>query len=219
MLFADRQEAGKLLVEPLKKYAGRKDIVVLGLPRGGVVLAYEVAAALKLPLDVTFPRKVGAPFNPELAIGAVTETGAGVFNEEIIEHLRVSVEFIEAASEREQKVAQKRLETYRKECPKINLLRKVVILVDDGLATGATMKAAILSVQGEGVSKVVVAVPVSPIDTFQEIEQLADEVIVLELPPIFYAVGQFYENFSATEDEEVVQLLTSSRHLRRQKES
>lgn len=211
MIFQDRRDAGKKLVPSLKKYAHQPDTVVIGLPRGGVVTAYEVAAGLHLPLDVIFPRKVGAPFNPELAIGAVTETGEGVFNESLIEGLRIPSEYIQETIQKEKKTAQERLNIYRKKCPKIPLEGKSVIIVDDGLATGATMKAAIQSIKAEGADRIIVAVPVAPQDTYQEIKELVDEIIVLHAPSYFMAVGQFYHTFDQTENDEVVALLQKSR--------
>lgn len=207
MGFYDRKEAGKKLAIALKKYKRNPDSVVIGLPRGGVVLAFEVAHALELPLDVIFPRKVGAPGNPELAIGAVTETGEGVFNQDLIQMLGVPEAFIEAEVEKEKQVAMRRLSVYRKVKKKVPLEDKTVILVDDGLATGATMQASIQSVRAEGAAKIIVAVPVSPVDTKKEIEEMVDEVVVLETPPFFQAIGQFYVDFGPTEDEEVIALL------------
>lgn len=206
-MFRDRREAGQKLVGLLKKYSKDPQTVVIGLPRGGVVTAYEVAQGLQVPLDVVFPRKIGAPYQPELAIGAVTETGEGVFNEDIIAQLNIPEKYIHQEKEKEKLVAQRRLQLYRKNRPKINLEGKTVILVDDGLATGATMKAAIQSVRAEGAGRIVVAVPVSPQDTLEEIKEEVDEVVALQAPSLFYAVGQFYEDFSPTEDDEVIQLL------------
>lgn len=211
MLFQDRKDAGKRLIKHLERYLGG-DAVVIGLPRGGVVTAFEVAQGLHLPLDVIFPRKVSSPLSEELAIGAVTETGEGVFNEDLIQRLGVSPEYLQKEVEKEKSIAQHRLDAYRKICPKINLEGKTVILIDDGLATGATMKASIKSVRAEGADYIVVAVPVSPADTAEEINALADEVYVLEMPLFFQAVGQFYFDFTPTEDAEVIELLTIARH-------
>lgn len=207
MIFEDRKDAGKKLVSALEKYRNDKEAIVIGLPRGGVITAYEIAKGLGLSLDVICPRKVGAPFNPELAIGAVTETGEGIFNEEFIQRLGISEDYIRKASEEEKQKAQRRLSLYRKNRPKLSLEAKTVILVDDGLATGATMKAAIKSVQASGADTIVVAVPVAPPDTVDEIKEMADEVICLSTPIFFEAVGQFYRDFSQTEDEEVIRLL------------
>ena len=207
MMFRDRYEAGRKLVPALKKYENQKDAIVIGLPRGGVVTAYEVARHLHLPLDIVCPRKVGSPYNPELAIGAVTHTGACFFNDDIIRQLEVSKDYMAREVAKEKKVSEQRQQTYRKGRPPLDIKGKIVILVDDGLATGATMKAAIQWVRSEKANQVVVAVPVSPPETLVEVEAMADDVVCLYAPPFFQAVGQFYENFSQTTDEEVLQLL------------
>lgn len=210
MIFRDRKDGGEQLAQELLKYRNLPEVVVLGLPRGGVVTAFEVAKALHLPLDIICPRKIGAPFNPELAIGAITETGEGVFHYDLISRLGVSERYIQQEVEKEKKQAQRRLTLFRKNRPKINLEGKTVILVDDGLATGATMQAAIKSAKAEGAAKVVVAIPVAPPDTYDKIQEMVDEIIALSTPSFFQAVGQFYEDFSQTEDEEVVELLNAS---------
>lgn len=208
MLFIDRYDAGKKLVYPLIKYQNQPDTVVLGLPRGGVVVAYEVAHGLHLPLDITCPRKIGSPINPELAIGAITETGETFFNEDLIQRLAVPQSYILREMEKEKKVAIARTELYRRGKEPLDVKNKIVILVDDGLATGATMKAAIQSIKKSGAAKIIVAVPVGPSDTLHEIKQLVDEAICLATPAFFSAVGQFYENFLSTEDSEVIALLS-----------
>jgi len=206
-MFRNRQEAGRALAPLLKKYEKNSNAIVIGLPRGGVVTAFEIAEALSLPLDVVCPRKVGAPFNPELALGAVTHTGEGYFNEDIIAQLGVTQRFLQDAIERERKSAETRQNIYRKNRPPLVIRDKIVILVDDGLATGATMKAAIGWVRAEKAARIVVAIPVSPPDTLEEVRSLADEVVCLVAPPFFSAVGQFYEDFSQTSDEEVMECL------------
>ncbi len=211
VIFFDRKEAGKNLIPRLEKYRNDPNAVVIGLPRGGVVTAFEIANGLSLPLDVVFPRKVGAPFSHELALGAVTETGEGAFNEDLIEELGVPPRYLQSEIEKEKSIAQKRLDTYRKYCPKIKLEGKTALIVDDGIATGATMKAAIKSVKAEGADYIVMAVPVAPPSTIDEIQDLVDEVVVLDTPPFFQAVGQFYEDFSPTEDEDVIALLKKAR--------
>ncbi len=208
MIFTNRRDAGEKLVPELVKYRNDPNAVVIGLPRGGVVTAFEVARGLHLPLDVVCPRKVGAPFNPELAIGAITETGEGVFQHDLIAHLGISQKYIEEEVEKEKKVAQRRLALFRKNRPKVSLKGKTVIIVDDGLATGATMQAAIKSVKKEMAEKIVVAVPVSPPDIYEKIQEEVDEIVVLDTPALFAAVGQFYVDFAGTEDEEVVELLS-----------
>ncbi len=206
-MFRDRVDAGEQLAKKLIHYKGNKDAIAIGLPRGGVPVAYEVSRMLGLPLDIVCPRKIGAPGNPEFAIGAITETGEGMFDTQTIARLRVSNSYIEKEVQKEKQVALARLKAYREGLPPRVLEGKTVILIDDGLATGATMKAAIRSARSQGVLKIVVAIPVSPPSTLDEMEELADEVVCLDAPLYFQAVGQFYEDFSPTEDEEVVALM------------
>jgi putative phosphoribosyl transferase len=207
MIFKDRQDAGIQLAKSLIKYKNQPNTIVIGLPRGGVVLAFEVAKALNLPLDVTCPRKIGAPSNPEFAIGAITETGEGIFNERIIAQLQIPQSYLKEAVENEKAEAQKRLKKFRGGMPPRNFKDKVIIIVDDGLATGSTMKAAILSMQAAGTAQIIVAIPVSPIDTLEEIRTMVDNVICLYTPSFFQAVGQFYQIFNQTSDDEVIELL------------
>jgi putative phosphoribosyl transferase len=207
VIFKDRKEAGQKLAPLLEKYKKTPNGLVIGLPRGGVVVASEVAKALELPLDVVSPRKVGAPHNPELALGAITHTGAGYFNQDIIFSLGVSDKFIAAQVEQEKRVAAARQKMYRKNRPLLEVKDKVCILVDDGLATGATMKACIQWVKEEKASFIIVAIPVSPPDTLEEVRAMCNEVVCLSAPAFFQAVGQFYEDFRQTSDEEVIELL------------
>ncbi len=208
MIFEDRHHAGKELVKALKPYNKAPNTLVLGLPRGGVVVAYEVADALKLPLDIICPRKVGAPYNSELALGAVTHTGEGFYNEELILELGVSQKYLQSEIENQKKISAQRMKLYRANRPPLNLEGLNVLLVDDGLATGATMKAAIISAKAQNAAKVIAAIPVGPPHTLDEISTMADEVVCLSAPTHFYAVGQFYNNFVGTEDEEVLDLLS-----------
>lgn len=210
-IFRDRIDAGIKLANALAQWKGHPNALVIGLPRGGVPVANEVAKALHLPLDVICPRKIGAPNNKEFAIGAITETGEGIFSKEIIHSLGISEKYIAEEVEAEKKEAQKRIELFRQGKPPREVEGKMILLIDDGLATGATMKAAIRSLRREGAESIVVAVPVSPSDTLRSIRQLADEVVCLSSPPFFQAVGQFYEDFSSTEDEEVVEIMAASR--------
>ena len=210
MRFRDRQEAGQALAEALIGYKGQQDAVVLGLPRGGVVLAFEVAQTLGLPLDVTCPHKIGAPHQPELAIGAITESGEGHFDEKLCRMLDVPTSYIETETERRATQARARLKLYRPEMGPMVLKGKSVIIVDDGLATGSTMKAAILSVRAEHPQKVIAAIPVSPPDTLEQIKELADEVICLHAPAAFMAVGQFYDDFAQVTDDEVIELMRAA---------
>lgn len=207
MIFQDRNEAGQLLAGLLKEYKNSKETLILGLPRGGVVVAAELAKKLNLPLDVVCPRKLGAPYQPELAIGAVTETGDGILNDDVIKAVGVTDEYLKAITAKQTQVAQQRAKLYRQGRPPLNLKGKTAILVDDGLATGATMKAAIVSVKALGATKIVVAVPVAPEETLAEISALVDDVRCIQTPEPFHAVGVFYADFDQTEDEEVITLL------------
>lgn len=208
MYFQDRKDAGRQLAKKLVSYKGQSDTLILGLPRGGVVTAAEVAKELQLPLDIVCARKVGAPHNPELAVGAVTETGEGFFNQDVMDYLGVSLLYLQKTIEQEKKEAQRRLNLYRQNRPPLNLGGKTVILIDDGMATGATMKAAIKSVKASGAEKIVVAVPVSATETFEEVKEQVDEAIAMDTPMPFYAVGEFYRDFSQTTDQEVIELLS-----------
>jgi predicted phosphoribosyltransferase len=206
--FSNRAEAGLLLAEKLQKYAGRDDVIVLGLPRGGVPVAYEVAKRLRAPLDVFIVRKLGVPGFEELAAGAIASGGVRVLNEDVVRAIPYASEAIEAVTSRETAELQRREQIYREGRPAPELRDKVAILVDDGLATGATMRAAVKALQQRGTAKIVVAVPVGPPDTCQEIAQEADETICLSTPPFFQAVGQYYDDFSQTGDDDVRELLT-----------
>jgi len=208
--FSNRAEAGRQLAEKLDKYAGRKDVIVLGLPRGGVPVAYEVAKRLRAPLDVFIVRKLGVPGFEELAAGAIASGGVRVLNEEVMRAIPYAEEAIEAVTVRETAELERREQIYREGRPSPELRDRVVILVDDGLATGATMRAAVKALRQRGAAKIVVAVPVGPPDTCREIEQEADETICLSTPPFFQAVGQYYEDFSQTSDADVRELLSQA---------
>jgi predicted phosphoribosyltransferase len=208
--FPNRTEAGRQLAEKLDKYAGREDVIVLGLPRGGVPVAYEVAKRLRAPLDVFVVRKLGVPGFEELAAGAIASGGVRVLNEDVMRAIPHADEVIEAVTAREAAELERREQIYRQGRPPPELRGRIVILVDDGLATGATMRAAIKALRQRGVAKIVVAVPVGPPDTCREIEQEADETICLSTPAFFQAVGQYYEDFSQTSDEDVRELLSSA---------
>ena len=205
--FPNRAEAGQLLAERLEKYAGRDDVIVLGLPRGGVPVAYEVAQRLGVPLDVFIVRKLGVPGFEELAAGAIASGGVRVLNEDVMRALPNADQLIESVTERETVELERREQTYRDGRPPPELRDRVVILVDDGLATGATMRAAVAALRQRGVAKIVVAAPVGAPDTCRELEQEADETICAITPEFFQAVGQYYEDFSQTTDEEVRELL------------
>ena len=209
-VFPDRIEAGRLLAEKLEKYADRDDVIVLGLPRGGVPVASEVAKRLRVPLDVFIVRKLGVPGFEELAAGAIASGGVRVLNEDVMRAIPHADEAIEIVTARETEEMQRREQTYREGRSAPELRDRIAILVDDGLATGATMRAAVKALRQRGAAKIVVAVPVGPPDTCHEIEEQTDETICLSTPEFFQAVGQYYEDFSQTTDEDVRELLTSA---------
>jgi predicted phosphoribosyltransferase len=208
-ILKNRDEAGKLLAQALKN-AG-KEAIVLAVPRGGVVVGFEVAKALGIQLDVIVTKKIGAPDNPELAIGAVAEDGTYILDDSIVRQLYVPKGYIEEEVERQRQEIQRRLQRYRGNVPYPSLKNREVIVVDDGVATGATLKATLRLVRSKGAKSVTVAVPVGPPDTIRELERLADRVVCLLMPEPFYAIGQFYDDFSQTEDEEVTDLLKRSK--------
>src|SRR5437868_11555510 len=209
-VFPNRNEAGRELAEKLVSYADRDDVIVLGLPRGGVPVAFEVAQRLGAPLDVFIVRKLGVPGFEELAAGAIASGGVRVLNEDVMRAIPHADEAIEAVTARETAELERREHEYREGRPAPDLRDRIVILVDDGLATGATMRAAVKALRQRGAAKIVVAVPVGPPDTCHEIEEQADETVCLSMPEFFQAVGQYYEDFSQTTDEDVRQLLTSA---------
>ncbi|MEM3401382.1 MAG: phosphoribosyltransferase [Nitrososphaerota archaeon] len=210
MVFKNREEAGRLLAKALKDYKGY-DCVVLAIPRGGVVVGYYVAEELGCPLDVIIPRKLGAPLQPELAIGAVAEDGTTVLNEDLIESMGVSQQYIERKIKEEVAEIRRRASLYRSGREMIPIKDKIAILVDDGLATGATMKAAISYIKRLGPKAIVVAVPVAPPDVVRSLRREVDKVVCLSTPEPFFAIGQFYEEFEQVEDEEVIRLLSARR--------
>lgn len=208
--FSDRIDAGKSLAKALSNFDSKNGLV-LAIPRGGVVVGYEIAQALRLPLDVIIPHKIGAPYNPELAIGAITEDGSTVLDENLIAYLDVTRDYIFEESERQKKEIQRRLGLYRQNLPILDLKGKDVIVVDDGIATGSTMKAALLSVKNKGATTITVAIPVGPPSTIKELEKRANKVVCLYMPEYFQAIGQFYDDFSQTTDDEVIGLLRENR--------
>lgn len=208
-VFRDREEAGRLLATALGDYAG-PDTIVVGLPRGGVPVAFEVAQALKVPLDVYVVRKLGAPFQPELAMGAIASGGILVRNESVLKMFPDAEKSLERVRQREEAVLAERERRFRGPRAPLDVRGKTMIVVDDGVATGATMKAAVQALRAAAAARVVVAVPVAPPDTCRELESLADEVVCLQAPRLFSAVGQWYEDFSQTGDEEVERLLAAA---------
>jgi putative phosphoribosyl transferase len=209
--FTDRREAGRLLAAQMAKYAGRDDVVVLGLPRGGVPVAWEVARGLRAPLDVLIVRKLGAPGQPELAIGAIGEGGVRVLNEGLIRGLMIPARDIDRIAAVEEKELQRRISTYRGSHERLVLQDKTVIVVDDGVATGATMRAGLQAVKAMGAARVIAAFPVGAPDSVSGIKEVADEVVVLQTPAWFGAVGEWYEDFRPTTDEDVQRILAGSR--------
>ena len=206
-LFRDRREAGRVLAHALKKYAGRNDVVVLALPRGGVPVAFEVAEALGAPLDIFLVRKLGTPGQRELAMGAIASGGIRVVNDEVVRWLGIRPEQIDAVAREEQRELERRQAAYLEGRAPLSLEGRIVMLVDDGLATGSTMRAAVQAVRQNKPARVIVAVPVGAPDTCSEMAALADEVACARTPEPFSAVGQWYLNFEQTTDEEVMDLI------------
>jgi len=207
--FEDRHAAGRMLTVPLEPFTGRTDVVVLGLPRGGVPVAYEVALALGLPLDVLLVRKLGVPRHEELAFGAIASGGVRVLNPDVVAEMGLGEEQIEQVTAAQQLELERREQAYRDGRPPLELDGRTAILVDDGLATGATMRAAVHAVH-EQVAWAVAAVPVAPAQTCAELREVADAVVCPFAPEKFVAVGLWYRKFSATSDEEVRALLARS---------
>ncbi len=207
MRFRDRMEAGQLLAKELAALGSQKDVIVLGVPRGGVVVAYEVAKRLNAPLDVYITRKIGAPYNPELAIGAVASDGTLVLDQSLIRSMGVPDDYVRTETERQRKEIERRLSAYRGPRPEPDLQGKTVVLVDDGVATGATILASLRAIRQRKPAQLILAVPVGPEDTIRVLSQEADRVVCLYAPEVFWAVGAFYAIFDQTSDAEVVRLL------------
>lgn len=208
MKFQNRYEAGVLLAEPLKKYANKSDAIVLALPRGGVVVAVPIAEKLKLPLDLCLVKKLGVPFQEELAMGAIAMDAKPVFNEEILNQCDISEEELNAIILQKQNELIARNKLYRHNKPAPDVKNKIVIIVDDGIATGATLRAAIQAIRAQHPKKIIVAVPVADKDICDEMLKSVDEVICLYQPEYLSAVGFWYEDFSQTTDEEVIALMS-----------
>jgi len=208
--FIDRRDAGRVLASRLTKYAGRDDVIVLALPRGGVPVAYEVASALGAPMDVFLVRKLGTPGHRELAMGAIASGGVRVLNEDVVHWYGISASAIERIAREEQEELERRERAYRDDRPPSDFTNKAVILIDDGLATGSTMRAAAQAVRARRPARVVIAVPVGAPQTCAELAAVADEVICVRMPEPFSAVGQWYLNFNQTDDDEVRDLLQKS---------
>ena len=205
--FANRREAGAELARRLASYKGRTDVVVLALPRGGVPVAYEVAEALGVPLDIFLVRKLGMPGHHELAMGAIASGGVRVLNEDVVSWYSIPAAAIEVVAREEQAELERREQAYRQDRTPLELKGRTVLLIDDGLATGSTMKAAVQAVRAHAPARVVVAVPVGSAETCGEFADVADEIVCARAPVQFNAVGQWYLDFAQTSDTEVCQLL------------
>lgn len=214
-MFRDRKDAGIQLAETLKHYKGNSDVLVLALPRGGVVVGFEIAQYLNVPMDVFIVRKLGFPTEPEFAVGSVSETGTVFLNQSVISAYGVTDRYIADETARQKEEISKRVKLYREGKKLEGLENKIIILVDDGVATGATMKAAITTLKKEKIEKLVIALPVAPPSTSAELKEMADEFICLEIPYDFFAVGSYYNNFKQVSDIEVIELLQkSAKHLK-----
>jgi predicted phosphoribosyltransferase len=207
MRFQNRSEAGRLLGRVLEQYKNRPDVLVLGLPRGGVPVAHEVAGALNAPLDVFIVRKLGVPGHEELAMGAIASGGVRTLNRFVIDELNIPQSAIDVATVRETRELERREKLYRDDRPAPDISGRIVIVVDDGLATGSTMRAAVAALRKQNPAKIVVAVPAAAGETCDELAREADEVVCALTPQPFYSVGQWYENFDQTTDTEVTDLI------------
>ena len=214
--FGGRVEAGRLLAQQLQEYRGQK-AVVLGIPRGGVIIAKQIAIELEADLDIVLAHKLGAPGNPELAIGAICEDGKLFIDERTSSYVGADENYIRQEKARQLKEISRRVELYRKVLAKLSLKSRIVIITDDGVATGATMQAALWAVRQEKPQKIIAALPVGPMDSLERLSEDADETICLQAPPYFAALSQFYSLFTQVEDEELLQILTAE-NIRRRRE-
>lgn len=206
VMFKDRVAAGESLATQLNKSTFQRPLV-LGIPRGGVVVAFEIARKLEIPLDVIVSRKIGAPGNPELAVGAVTQDGTAIFNEKLLQRIGLRPEGLDSQVQQVRQEIDRRMTSYRGAVALPELEGRDVILVDDGIATGYTVLAALRSMQKQSPRRIVLAVPVAPPDALERMRPEVDEILCLAAPAHFYAVGQFYQNFAQTTDQEVIELL------------
>jgi putative phosphoribosyl transferase len=214
MIFANRTEAGQKLALHLRKYANRDDVIVLGAPRGGVPVAFEVATGLKAPLDVFVLRKLGVPGREEFAFGAIASGGVRILDRDTVEGLGITGLDIERVTKTEEQELERRERAYRGGRPPLDVTGRTVILVDDGIATGASMRAAIRALRQMKPSRIVIAVPVAPVSTCSSLQSEADELVCLEMPEPFFGVGQFYDDFSQVSDDEVKDLLAAASRQR-----
>lgn len=210
-IYLDRVDAGQQLTQLLRQYHNAANTIVLALPRGGVPVANEIARQLKLPLDVIIVRKLGAPFHVEYAIGAIASGGVLLLNDQAIRDLDVSDEVLEDIIAEEQEELSRREHLYRANKPKLNIPNQTIILVDDGIATGFTMKAAVLALKKCQPKRLIVAVPVASMEAIKALKPLVDELICPEIPEHFYAVGAWYKNFNQTTDQQVTDILSTSK--------
>lgn len=210
-IFRNRIEAGQLLAGELMQYANRSDVIVLGLPRGGVPVAFEVARALHAPLDVFVVRKLGTPGHRELAMGAIASGGIRVLNEEVVEGLGIPIEVIGAATAEEEQELKRRELAYRGSYSEPEVRGKTVLLIDDGVATGSTIRAAIRALKAQHPARIVVGVPTCAHSTYRSLRREVDDFVALMTPERFYGVGQWYEDFRQTNDAEVTDLLKQAR--------
>lgn len=206
-IFRDRTDAGRRLAQRLQKYAGRPGLLVLGIPRGGVPVAFEIASALKVPLDIFVSRKLGVPGQEELAFGAVASGGACLLDDEIVTAAGISASDIERVIEREKRELERREQVFRTGRPQLRVEGMTVVLVDDGIATGASIGVAVAALRQQGPAEIVVAAPVIPASTLQRLQREVDEVVCLHSPRKFYAIGEFYDDFSQATDQQVIELL------------
>ncbi|MBV6471331.1 MAG: hypothetical protein NBKEAIPA_03263 [Nitrospirae bacterium] len=210
-MFRDRRDAGRALAQALSKYKDDPAVIVVALPRGGVVIGYEISLALHLPLDVLVVRKLGTPVNPELAMGALAETGYRYLNEDVIRTYGVTVEQLDAEVRRQEREILRRSDKYRGGRRLLPLKGNTVLVVDDGIATGATLYAALAALRQAEAARLVVAVPVAPPDAARDLRAKVDEVVILQTPAWFFGISQFYERFPQVEDEEVIACLETVR--------
>ncbi len=208
--FRDRIDAGQQLATQLQAYANRADVIVLGLPRGGVPVAYEVAQALNLPLDICLVRKLGVPGHREFAMGAIAEQGVRILERNVISWLHISDRAIEQVIEQEQQELQRRRQIYRGDRPEAIIQGHTVILIDDGLATGATMRAACLRLRTKQPKEIIIAVPIAPPSVCQALQSEGNQIVCLAMPQPFQAIGLWYDNFAQTSDQQVCYLLEKS---------
>lgn len=210
-VFSNRAEAGGILADYLDHLRGTENLVILGIPRGGVVVADPIAQSLNALLDIVLTRKIGAPSNPELAIGAVSENGDLYLNDDLIQMLGVSDRYVEKNRDAQWAEIESRRQRFRRVLPKVPLEGRTVVITDDGIATGATMQAGIWAARSEKAARIILAVPVAPPDSISRLREQVDELICLSMPSVFYAIGQFYGDFEQVTDSQVVDILSKYR--------